>query len=161
MPDGLGSSQEEGCQTGHIATKRTSEMLSAICESLRRGATRAAAARANGINRDTLYEWMKDPDISDAFARAESEFRSRVEQKFADDALNGGDWRARESLLKRRYREDWGDKIDLEGLPDHIVLQALGVRPVTAAAYPSASQYLLTGRHTAECDLDRDKPDGG
>lgn len=130
------------------STKYTPELLTGILDALRRGATRTAAAESNGIHRSTLYAWLDaSADVSDAIARAEGEFRSRVEQKFGDDAVNGGDWRARESLLKRRYRDDWGDKLDLSGLPDHILLELLGANRgrITAENYPSVPTHLLTG----------------
>jgi hypothetical protein len=120
------------CDSGNgrskpIASKMTTERLNAICETLRKGATRSAAARSNGINRDTLYEWMNTyPDVSDMITRAEAEFRTQVEVKFGEDALIGSDWRARESLLKRRYPETWGDKIDLRAIPTEKLLELLG-----------------------------------
>lgn len=102
-------------------------MLSLVCEDLRRGATLKAAATKNGIHRDTLYGWQEqDADVADMISRAQAEFLASVEIKFGDDALNGDDWRARESLLKRRDREQWGDKLDLTGIPESVLVELLG-----------------------------------
>lgn len=136
--------------------KRAGERLDVILSALRRGATRGSAASAAGIQRETLWQWIsEDPNVSDAVARAEADCRRRVEEKFTEDALDGEDWRARSDWLKRRARDDWGDKLDLTGLPDHILLELLGGNRgvLTAQEYPSAPKALLT-RGIVDEDVD-------
>ena len=96
----------------------------AILEALRLGNTRRASAQAAGVSPDTLYRWMAaDTAFSDAVTRAESEAEFYLVQCIRNAAPT--DWRAGESLLKRRFRAEWGDTLDLRKLDDATILRLL------------------------------------
>src|SRR5689334_22930017 len=102
-----------------------------IIKALEMGATRTSAAGAAGIDRTTLWQWMKDNptfsnDVTRAEASAEQSFssvlfaaaipRKVVETTRTQDAEGNittrtvtrmeFDWRAAESWLKRRRRAE-------------------------------------------------------
>ncbi|WP_448539831.1 terminase small subunit-like protein [Roseiflexus sp.] len=92
-------------------TKFTSERADIILDTLRRGASLAAAAAAAGVNPDTVLNWR----------RARRVFAIAVERAMAEGALRAldaiwtaaesGDWRAAAWLLERRYPEDYGRQV--------------------------------------------------
>ncbi len=98
-------------------TKRTPSVEGALFLALREGCTRRAACAAAGISHDTLYAWINEfPDFSDAVTRAEYQAEvgfTRVIQKAATE----GDWKAAESWLKRRRKDDWSERTETTG-PD-------------------------------------------
>ena len=97
-------------------TKYSDAIAKGIYNALQAGATRTAASGAVGIGRDTFLEWMKRyPAFSDGVTCAEAKAELRFTTTLAKAAEGTdevpGDWRAAESWLKRRRREDWGDNI--------------------------------------------------
>lgn len=52
--------------------KYSKALLKVICRSLEQGCTITATCQAAGIHRDTLYDWMKNPDISDIIQKAQA-----------------------------------------------------------------------------------------
>lgn len=105
------------------ATLRESKKA-AILEALRRGNTRRAAAAVAGITPETFYTWLReDLTLSDAVIVAEGEAEASLVGAIRDKAPE--DWRAAESLLKRRFRDAWGDQVDLRKLPDEVLIRLL------------------------------------
>jgi hypothetical protein len=51
-------------------TKRTPEMVARIVEAVAIGLTDEEASLLAGINPDTMTEWRKDPEFSEAIERA-------------------------------------------------------------------------------------------
>ena len=105
-------------------TKLTPEVIRKMCEALEGGNTRRVAALLAGIGESTFYLWMdkakpthKDhapmfvdfmEQITHAEAVAEAEHVKNLQ-------IQGiGDWRASESWLKRRRKDDWSEKQQIE-----------------------------------------------
>lgn len=87
----------------------------AICELLRRGSTIRASTAACGVNVQTFYNWQRDdPEFAAAVAAAEGEVETVMAACVADAAPT--DWRAAESWLKRRRRDEWGDSLDIQSI---------------------------------------------
>jgi hypothetical protein len=94
-------------------TKYTAVISDVICESLRSGTTRTGAVAAANIAYDTFGEWMEHkPDFRYAVLRAEAEAENEMVKVLRSAAPD--DWRAAESWLKRRRRDDWGDTVKSE-----------------------------------------------
>jgi hypothetical protein len=98
-------------------TKRSPEVEAGILQALRDGCTQKDACESNGVTWETMNRWrLDDPEFRLAVSRAEAEVaramaaRLRVEATKAD-----GDWRAAESWLKRRRREDWSERQEITG----------------------------------------------
>lgn len=49
----------------------------------------AHAARAAGIDRDTHYEWLKDPEYREQFSKAKNLAVARVEEEVLERAVHG------------------------------------------------------------------------
>lgn len=100
-------------------TVRTPETLEKILGALREGCTRRAACAVAGIDQGTLIDWAKsDADVSNAILCAEDACEAKMTSSLTKAAET--DWRAAESWLKRRRREDYGDNIltSLQGKTD-------------------------------------------
>jgi hypothetical protein len=94
-------------------TKYTEERIAAICDDLRKGASRRDAAEHNGISYDALNEWEKRyASFASRLARAEADCATSMAERMTIHALT--DWHAAESWLKRRRRDDWGDRTSVE-----------------------------------------------
>lgn len=101
-------------------TKCTPGRVRAICARLREGGTRTAAARSSGISLETFRQWMAgNLEFSAAVMRAEADAEQAMARAVYGAATGKEpDWRAAESWLKRRRREEWGDSLDLRKLSD-------------------------------------------
>lgn len=97
-------------------TKRTPEVEKRILDALRVGATQKDAAAAAGIGENTLDEWKRNfQDFRDAVTRAEGACAARMAARIYQEATaSEGDWRAAESWLKRRRRNEWGDNVSVD-----------------------------------------------
>ena len=100
-------------------TKLDPARQAAIVAALAIGATRKDAAEANGVAYTTFLTWVQRGEkasrgqfheFHNAVARAEAEARLKFTQTIAS-AARDGDWRAAETFLKRRDRENWGDNV--------------------------------------------------
>jgi hypothetical protein len=99
-------------------SKLTPERRATILEALRNGATRSAVAAVAGVHRDTFYDWLKaSPTFSTEVHAAEGEAEQALARVIMTAASIDGDWRAAEALLKRRFPDDWGDRVthDVDG----------------------------------------------
>jgi hypothetical protein len=93
------------------------ERAAQIVERLKAGCTRRAAAESVGVTYECLRLWLEASDrgreefvgFLASVTRAEAEAEARMTACVVKAALD--DWRAAESWLKRRRREDWGDGI--------------------------------------------------
>jgi transposase len=102
-----------GKHPGGRPSKYTPEMVKALCEGLSTGNMRRAVCAFNGINTDTLYDWMKTKEeFSDAVRKAEAEAEYRNVIKIS---LGRQGWQAAAWWLERKYHEDWGrrDRVDM------------------------------------------------
>ena len=95
-------------------TKRTPETEAKICNALRAGASRKDAAGAAGVDEKTFYNWLHFSSFSSAVLEAESACATRMSVRLYQEATkDNGDWRASLEWLKRRRREEWGDRKDI------------------------------------------------
>lgn len=95
-------------------SKFNDERVGRICEALRNGSTRRAAALSVGVSEDTLARWLENfADFAESIARAEAECEAAMAGVIASAATEG-DWRAAECWLKRRRKADWSEKQELE-----------------------------------------------
>jgi hypothetical protein len=97
-------------------TKFNQARAAAICDALRKGATRKAAAEANGITYDCLLDWLHAGEKAQAgpffqFFQSVTCAEADAENTCSASLLEAApkDWRAAEAWLKRRRREEWGD----------------------------------------------------
>ena len=74
------------------------------------GMSRSSAAAVTGINRDTLYEWMKDPEFADECEAAEARFEAwaigRI-RKSAEEAEVREEYDRNGALTRVTKRSDW------------------------------------------------------
>jgi transposase len=106
-------------------SKLTSETATAIVNAVRAGNTQETAAAYAGINKDTLYTWMRKGRA--ATRGAYHQFVDQLDQALAasevrDLALIGKaaeeQWQAAAWRLERRYPEKYGRRTRLEGQVD-------------------------------------------
>lgn len=105
-------------------SKITTEVIEKLCEVIRRGHTRTAAARYAGVKPDTLAQWMHrgkeakaDADgqlaklVYDAVSAAEAEAEINIVEEIREEG--NFDVRLKFKLLERRF-PDWARKDKLE-----------------------------------------------
>jgi len=69
-------------------TKYNAERQEIICDALRKGESRTAAAKRAGVDRDTLRNWMQEfSAFSAAVKEAEDEYQTWLLNGIKDDAL--------------------------------------------------------------------------
>ncbi len=100
-------------------TKLTKSVHETVCEALKAGHSRAAAAGAAGVNESTLRRWLKRGEADDAerrfrqlcadVKRAEVECQSRCLEVLRKAALDGR-WQSAAWLLERRWPETWAKR---------------------------------------------------
>ena len=79
--------------------------LALACNALRLGAPMKHAADAAGIDESTIYEWMKDPNLSQPLREARSEaFLSMLERGTGVSSGPGG----AQFWLERQHRAEFG-----------------------------------------------------
>jgi transposase-like protein len=112
----------------------TLENQQRIIAALEIGATLRDAALTAGVSEAMFHVWLKRG--REATRKNEfSEFLERVEEAQAKcrlnytaviaKAANEGDWRAAESYLKRRDRQNWGDSQDITTAGQPITLRVV------------------------------------
>lgn len=97
-------------------TKLTPEVQETICKAIRIGATYQAAAEAAGISYETFNEWRKGKThkfiaFSEAVNRANADAQLDLLQKI--QIASEKDWRAGTWILEHRFRQDYGNSVDL------------------------------------------------
>lgn len=99
-------------------SKLNKERQARLCEALRAGNTRAAAAEYAGIGTSTLYRWLDRGeaqqrgayrDFWDAVKKAEADAEVR-NVALIQRAANGGTWQAAAWWLERRRPSQWALK---------------------------------------------------
>lgn len=97
------------------------EMCEIAKQSLADGYSKEATAGILRVNKDTLYQWIKDkPDFSDAIKQGEALsqrwWEDRGREACADGQINGTVW-----AMNMKNRFGWSDKQDLRvgGEIDH------------------------------------------
>ena len=100
-------------------SKLTPELQKKVTDFLAEGCTRRAACGASNISQDSFARYLKlSADFADAVAQAEAEAETKFTKSIWKSATGyDSDWRAAESWLKRRRREEWGDNV-AAALPD-------------------------------------------
>jgi hypothetical protein len=93
-------------------TKRTPAAEQVIIERIRTGSTIKDACTAAGISDQTYLNWTHDSlDFLESVTRAEAECAAEMAASIHQAATVQKDWRAAESWLKRRRRNEWGDNV--------------------------------------------------
>lgn len=103
-------------------TKLTPELQATVVSFIRAGAYVETAAVAAGINKTTLYDWLKRGvaqtkgiyrDFSNALEKAQAEAElldiNRINKAAADGVWQAAAWR-----LERKYADRWGRKDRIE-----------------------------------------------
>ena len=100
-------------------TKYTEDIVKRICDALAEGCTRRAAYGSVGIDQTTFLAWIERySDFSNSVTLAEAEAEAKFTKSLWKSATGyNSDWRAAESWLKRRRREEWGDNVQ-SAMPD-------------------------------------------
>ena len=94
-------------------TKYQPELVAQICKDLELGNMRRAVAAANGIDKDTITEWMHvHPEFSVQVRRSEAVPEYRCVIKIM---LGQPGWQAAAWWLERKWHQDWGkrERIDM------------------------------------------------
>ncbi|NLA45469.1 MAG: hypothetical protein GX869_07490 [Candidatus Cloacimonetes bacterium] len=102
--------------------KLNQELIKKVCGYIKTGNYIETSCRACGITAKTYYEWIKKAEIkpnsiygmfSKAIEEAEAEAEIALELEIRKKVPE--DWRAGDTILKKRFRKRWGDKIEYEG----------------------------------------------
>jgi hypothetical protein len=100
-------------------SKLTTATTASVCAALRAGTTRAAAARAGGVDYSTFARWLpRHRDFREAVEQAEAEAQ-RQHEAIIVQAASGGNWQASAWWLERRRPADYGRKVDVGGQRDN------------------------------------------
>jgi hypothetical protein len=109
--------------------KITKERIKDICDAIRAGQTKKDAAIYSGIAEGTFYKWLSEGAIQlreiqegirvkrrtrqieliESIAQAEADLKAGLLAAWVGMAVD--DWRATEAFLKRRFPDEFGDKI--------------------------------------------------
>jgi transposase len=90
-------------------------VIDTICDFISKGASYETAAKAAGISRRTLYNWLERAETEGGIY---AEFRDRIERQSSQTnveltelikkcALENKDWKAAEALLRARLPQEW------------------------------------------------------
>lgn len=102
-------------------TKYSQEIADKICQHIRAGAYVETAAAACGINKTTLYEWLKNS----ARGKTQNGFSNAIEKAQADaelfdsgvitKAAINGQWQAAAWRLERKHPDRYGRRTVISG----------------------------------------------
>ena len=112
-------------------TKLNPDVQKRICDALKKGNTRRVACLVGGVSESAFYEWIErgsNPEYTrkgelrkdcqeyvefvEAVTRAEAECESFHVENLLNHAKD--DWRASIEWLKRRKKDDWSDKQNID-----------------------------------------------
>ncbi len=137
-------------------TKLTAEITEKICRYLRHGGYLETAAQAAGIDRKTLYNWIRRGEreakgryrdfvvqVEEAMAQAEMGDLLRIEK-----AAQDGVWQATAWRLERRHGDRWGRRQHLE----HSGGLAMSIDDALAEARARAAELRAQDDDDAEAD---------
>ncbi len=114
--------------------KLNNHMIQKLCKFIMVGNYVNVSCAACGIEEATYYNWLKRGEkeknqktiyakfykaIKEAEAKAEASLVNEIRKHTAED------WRACETILKRRFRNRWGDNVKVENTDEeriHIIL---------------------------------------
>ena len=122
-------------------TKYNEARAKVVIDLLNDGCTRTAAYGSAGISKPTFLSWLgKYPDFLAEVTRAEADAEARFTKSIYKAATGyDADWRAAESWLKRRRRDEWVDHLSLSRLSDEdVIALATGGVPGTDKAGDTA-----------------------
>jgi hypothetical protein len=94
----------KGWHNQHGRCNRYEDVIDALVANIEAGLTYEDACTRAGIQRDQLYNWLKDPQKSERLEKA------KVEGKFKHlQRINAGEktWQSSAWFLERRYREEF------------------------------------------------------
>lgn len=101
-------------------TKLTPERQETICKAIRAGAYIETAAQFAGIEKPTLYLWMKKGHACKSARNPHARFLNAVEKALADAEMRDvlvidkagqeGNWQASAWRLERKFPRKWGRK---------------------------------------------------
>ncbi len=101
--------------------KFTAETRASILTAARLGAPKGACARQGGINRNTLYEWLKlagtDQDTDGEYTKFKDDFEAAMgegEGKLLHKVQGSDEPRDAQWLLERMYPDEYGAKQRVE-----------------------------------------------
>ena len=112
--------------------KLNQDLIDKVCKYIRAGNYVEPSCRACGIGITTYYEWMKKAEIEPnsiyatfkkAIEEAEAEAEIAIELEMRKKVPE--DWRAGDTILKKRFRKRWGDNVKVENTDEeriHIIL---------------------------------------
>jgi len=132
-----------------------------ICDALRKGASRSAAAEAADITYTTLCRWVREGRkgsdekyvrFLEAVEHAEAEVELELISKVKDYAPK--DWRAAAWLLERRHPDRWGHRQKIE----HSGPNGGGI-PLEFAKMTEAQLRALAGGEYDNEAPNRDEPE--
>ena len=96
-----------GTRKGGRPSKKTPETMQAIYDALISGGTLTDSAKAAGVGRKTVYDWMAtDPEFAERVEDAKLERRKLYLQKIQAAAENGA-WQAAAWILERTMPEEF------------------------------------------------------
>lgn len=112
-----------------------------ILAALKAGNTRRAAAAYAGVHWETFYRWLEDATFSDAVYEAEAAPEVLCASTIVN-AARKGDWRAGNSWLEKRRRDEWGDEINIRVLSNE---QLLALAGASSPGVEAAGRGLAAG----------------
>lgn len=143
-------------------SKLTEKAQETICEALRVGCYREAAARAAGIGHTTLYRWLeqgeadeeRDEDsphraFREAVLAAEAWGEVDAVELIRKAARNPTTWQAAAWLLERKYADRWGRR-ERHTVESTVVADVEVVHSRAVEVVPSADRREEVARILAE-----------
>lgn len=152
MTDKPKPARSKGGKTAGRKTVLNADLIAELCGHVEKGATNGDAATMTGIAPGTLYDWInkaeEQPDkyplcvkFSDSLIRARAKWKQSLIdrlQEIANDKSAKGNQslEATKFLLERRFPEDYGRKLEIDGkleTPQQALVQVEFVKGETRA----------------------------
>jgi hypothetical protein len=100
---------------GRASAILTTARVKAICDLVEKGVPQAAAAGASGIPRRTYQEWLakgREPGAPEPYASLAEKMEAALDRFHMSRAVivaESSDERTAIEVLRRRFKDDWGD----------------------------------------------------